>query len=240
MKVGIVGMGNMGGAIYNGLSANYDVVGFGRDDDKSDLVNCDYVFLAVKPQGVSDVDLPTLGKDQVVISILAGTSLDKLRNEVDALKDCHLVRMMPNLCTSIGRSINCYFIEDGLSIEKTSAVRDMFDSFGQSLRLDSEEDFAVSTSIFGCGPAHFLYFLSSMKEFAEDKGVNEEMLLELMESTASWAKKQGKDFETLISSVKSKGGTTEKIHETWDSIGLSSSIIEGLKAGEEKERSGDY
>jgi pyrroline-5-carboxylate reductase len=66
------------------------------------------------------------------------------------------------------------------------------------------------------------------------------MLLELIESTAIWAKGQGKDFETLISNVKSKGGTTEKIHEAWDSIGLKDSIIEGLRAGELKEQSGDY
>jgi pyrroline-5-carboxylate reductase len=240
MKIGIVGMGNMGRAIHNALCINYDVSGFGKFDDNADLVNCDYIFLAVKPQMISELELPTLDKNQVVISILAGTSLQKLRDNVDAISDCSLVRMMPNLCAAVGRSNSCYYIEDGLSREKTIIVQNMFESFGNSLRLDSEEDFAVSTSIFGCGPANFLYILSAMKEFGEDKGITEAMLLELMESTAIWAKKQGKDFETLISNVKSKGGTTEKIHETWDSNGLRDLLIEGLRSGELKEESGDY
>lgn len=240
MKVGIVGMGNMGRAIYEALENDYDVVGFDRGDDNAEIVNCDYIFLAVKPQMITEIELPALRDDQVLISILAGTNLEKLRDKVDAFSECKMVRMMPNLCASIGRSISCYFVEEDVSREKASYVRGMLEKLGKTLRLDSEEDFAVSTSVFGCGPANILYMLSALKEFGEDKGITEEMLLELIESTAIWAKGQGKDFETLISNVKSKGGTTEKIHETWDSIGLKDSIIEGLRAGELKEQSGDY
>lgn len=241
MKVGIVGMGNMGSAIYNALSADYDVTGYGKDDDNSEIVNCDFVIIAVKPQSLDSLEIPTLSSDQVVISILAGTSIEKLKSKLPAVSNTPAIRMMPNLCASIGRSISCYYVEESVSREKTAFATDLFDCLGTSLRLDSEDDFAVGTSVFGCGPANLLYMLSAIKEFGEDKGITEAMLLELMESTAFWAKSQGnKDFETLIASVKSKGGTTERIHETWDSNGLKDSIIEGLKAGQEKEESGDY
>lgn len=225
MKIGIVGMGNMGKAIAASLG-EYDLVCVGKGEDLS-VADCEIVLLAVKPQQLDSVEL-SLRDDQILVSILAGTFTDKLRAKFGGVK---IVRLMPNLCSKIGRSINVYFTSD---IENVSEIESVFECFGKPFRLESENDFSTVTPVFGAGPAHLLYFLRAFKNFGS-LDFDEALLLELMESTAVWAKGNGMSFDEMISAVSSKGGVTEKIHQTWDELGLDSKIIEGLEVGKKKE-----
>ncbi len=214
----------MGSAISNALT-DYEVVGFDQGDEI--LGDCDVYFLCVKPQALETVEFPD-PKDKVVVSILAGTSIEKVQEQ---LGDAKLMRLMPNLCASIGRSINAYMCEDSL----VDLAEELFRKFGKPFRVSNESDFNYITPLFGSGPAHMLYFLRSMKEFGDHIDVTEDLLIELMASTAEWVSKDGRNFDELIAAVTSKGGTTERVHEKWEDLDVHDYIVTGLEAGRKKE-----
>jgi pyrroline-5-carboxylate reductase len=56
-----------------------------------------------------------------------------------------------------------------------------------------------------------------------------------MESTANWAKSTGKNFDELIASVTSKGGTTERVHGFWKENNLHQLMIDGLNEAKKME-----
>lgn len=118
MKFGVIGFGNMGGAIVKGAVASgvlakedvlvYDIKESARKaaeefglkvakDDEDVAANSDVTLLAVKPQQMSDAMAQT-GKglqDKAMLSILPGVSVERLRDAC-AVKEFRILRLLPN------------------------------------------------------------------------------------------------------------------------------------------------
>ena len=102
MKIGCIGTGAMGGAIMRAVCKKYDVsqikvtdkntemgkafaaeTGATFVENNTDVLDCDYIFLAVKPQFLGDVFAEIAGKisnSSVIISMAAGVIIEKLAN----------------------------------------------------------------------------------------------------------------------------------------------------------------
>ncbi|HOO80277.1 MAG TPA: NAD(P)-binding domain-containing protein, partial [Lachnospiraceae bacterium] len=118
MKIGFIGLGNMAGAMIGGLlqsntvskddiygsDANENVVEsraaewgiHTSTDNKETVASVDYLVLAVKPQFVGNAidEIRTIMRpEQVIISIVAGKSLDWMTERFDREIKC--VRCMP-------------------------------------------------------------------------------------------------------------------------------------------------
>ena len=120
MKISCIGTGAMGGAIMRAVCKKYDVKDIKVTDKNPDLgkafaaetgatfvnsnlevLDADYIFLAVKPQFLGDVFGEIAGKipsSAVVISMAAGVKVEKLENWAPKVR---FVRMMPNVCAQI-------------------------------------------------------------------------------------------------------------------------------------------
>lgn len=168
----------------------------------------DYVLLAVKPQVAEDLLRPLDLTNKVVLSIMAGTSIDTLQRLTGSRK---IVRIMPNLNARIALSYNAYDSR-GLSPKEQADVLGILASFGEAANIDESMLDAV-TGLTGSSPA-FVFML--IKAFAE-KGVAlgfppdtaRQMALSAVIGSAELVKSQPKaDISKLIDSVCSKGGTT--------------------------------
>ena len=96
MKIGIIGIGNMGSAIAKGLLGKNELflsnrgsnLEFFKDkevsimENRKVVENSDYVILAVKPNYYKEVidEIKDLLENKVFISIAAGFTLEKLEN----------------------------------------------------------------------------------------------------------------------------------------------------------------
>ena len=115
-----IGNGNMALSIAQGLKSTYKIEVVGRSLEKLDAfeknlgVRIDKalmdgfdmsektIMLCVKPATVEDIATKLTGVASVIYSVLAGTSLQKLREN---LKPKAVVRTMPNLASSVNKSM---------------------------------------------------------------------------------------------------------------------------------------
>ncbi|MCH5162378.1 MAG: pyrroline-5-carboxylate reductase [Clostridiales bacterium] len=177
-------------------------------DNASAASEADYVILCVKPQ---DVEKAVEGVDlsqKTVISIMAGVTLETLEK---LTKSTRIVRVMPNINASVGESLNAYCAK-GLDGETLRVVLSILGSFGVCVEVEEDKMSAV-TALSGSGPA---FVFSAMKAFYDEavaRGFDEQTAKQIAVQTVIGsvllAEKSEAGFDKLISSVCSKGGTTE-------------------------------
>ena len=178
-KVTIIGNGNMAFAIAKGLAKKYNLEVVGRNLEKlkkfkNDLgIDINYylldgfdisdkeVIFAVKPNNLDEVSAKLSGKAKVIYSILAGVSIERLREKFNT----KIVRVMPNMAASVNKSMTTLTGD----IEFRDDALDIFNSIGKTLWLGSEKELDIATALAGSGPA----FLALVAEALSDGAVKE-------------------------------------------------------------------
>jgi len=170
-KVGIVGYGNMGSAIAEGIKGDYSVLVFDKDAGKTApargmktarsleelLGGSDIVVLAIKPQELGEV--LERAKDgfvgKLVVSIAAGIPTSLLEERLGG--GCRVVRAMPNLPAKIGKGMVCFCAGKNAGEDDLTDSAGIFSFIGRVMRVDESMMDAV-TAVSGSGPG-YLYFL---------------------------------------------------------------------------------
>jgi pyrroline-5-carboxylate reductase len=212
----LFGCGNMGRAMLDGwLAAGLDPAAFlVIDPYATDLpsgvgTKSDRLFstalLAIKPQMfaqlAADVE-SLLAPDAVVISILAGTRIDALQ---DKLAGRTIVRLMPNLAASLGKSPLGLF-------PKVGGLDPLLAPLGTTFWLESEEQMDAVTALAGSGPAFVYRFIDALAKAGAELGLQPDLALGLalsmVEGAAILAANSEADPAELARRVTSPGGTT--------------------------------
>jgi len=242
----VVGCGNMGGALLQGLaeSGDHRLVGCDIDpdarasvadyceptDDLAVAAEADYVVLAIKPDTVADL-LPALDldSDQTLISIAAGVSTDYLAD----LTDAEIVRLMPNLNAE---TRNMAAAVTG-AVDDT--VRALLDEVGEYAEIQ-ESEMDIATAVNGSGPAFVFYLIGAMQQAGVDGGLSDEQAKTLAAQTfkgaAETVLRSEQSIDELIDAVCSEGGTTiEGMELLWDSD-VEENVAAAVGAAEERSR----
>jgi pyrroline-5-carboxylate reductase len=261
MKITIIGGGNMGEAFARGLHEHFDTE---FDTEPLELSVCernvekhpvfhsleivatashvdavrgaDVVILAVKPADMAQTcrDISgVLTRETLVISIAAGVRLDSLTSWFGEISP-RIVRVMPNLLASIGRSV-CVWYCDIADTATKKLVQQILQSVGAAHELDTEEDIDKATAISGCGPAYVWYFMRTMMAAGRNIGLSSELsralTLETFDGASVFAAHRSDfDPEVMGQRVASKGGATEQALEVFDKRGLAEVIIAAVDA----------
>ncbi len=231
-KIGIIGVGNMGQAILEGLFHKkiahpkkvwiYDKIyekvtpvvkqwKVHKAVSTAELVGqTKIVLLAIKPQDLlqsAGEFKDHLTSSHVLISILAGTPLAKIRSALGAKPK--FVRAMPNLAAKVGQAVTALTGSHALSLRLAEQI---FSGCGKTLRLE-EKFFDAVTAISGSGPAYFFLMMEHLEKIGIQEGLSEKAAQLLAVQTAVGAGLLAQ--ATSLSSaehrmrVTSKGGTTE-------------------------------
>jgi pyrroline-5-carboxylate reductase len=229
MILGVIGVGNMGGAIVRGYcDAGGTVVCFDMDSEKltsvcaqtgaraavdlGDLaLSATHIVLAVKP-GAFESLLPSLrGFDEpVYISIAAGISTSYMRSLLgDTAK---VVRVMPNTPAMVGEGMAAVCGGEGVSAETLDEVCSVFGMLGKAVVVSESEMDAV-TGISGSSPAYAYMYIQALAQAGEKMGLSADAArLLAAQSTLGAAKMvlENPDVspEQLRVNVCSPGGTT--------------------------------
>lgn len=185
-KVGIVGLGSMGGALVrgwldDGLLRADQIEGCDVDASRgTDLgialmrrigefsADIDVVVVAVKPRYVPDV-CAELGavSARLFVSVAAGVTTAELRHH--GIRSGALVRAMPNTAASIRRAVTAVCGADDTAADAVADATALLRAVGDVDVLDAEDLMDAATALVGSGPA-FLYVLA---EALADGGVAE-------------------------------------------------------------------
>lgn len=234
MKVLVIGAGNMGLTYAQGMSKskllkkkNIMILDSSKEkleeldqishfDTFKDLKDCvpfaDIIFIAVKPyhsEELLKVIALLVNKDQIIISIMAGVTIDFIKKFTGLNK---VVRAMPNLPAKVGRGLTSYIASPEVSRIELLTVENLLDTTGKSILVSNENFIDASTGISGSGPAYVFYFMQSMMEAALQMGFSKNISKVLVSETFTGAVELFNQSDLSPNSwmemVASKGGTT--------------------------------
>lgn len=213
-KIVIIGAGKMGKAMDCALKKQFPPKNIRACDRGCDLNKClktaDVVIFAVKPQDFNAcVDSININLSQkLIISIMAGVTIEKIRKKTGALK---IIRSMPNLPLQVGAGLTAWIATK--TIKEKTLIRKIFGCFGKEFEVNKENKLNLITALSGSGPAYFFYFCELLEKNARKMGFNKNEAKLISETTflgaAELLKKTGCSAEELRRAVTSKGGTTE-------------------------------
>jgi len=174
----------------------------------------DVILLAVKPQSMQAVLDELRGHTvpgQLVLSIAAGTTIDRIRRNLG--EDLAVVRSMPNTPALVGHGITGVVASRNCSADQRGQAQEILEAAGEVVWLDDESLMDAVTAISGTGPAYFFLLAEVLAAAAREMGLPEETADRLASVTcfgagAMLASSPGEAAE-LRRRVTSPGGTTQ-------------------------------
>ena len=197
------------------------------------------VILAVKPQNyrnVLDEHQAIIHPNAMVVSILAGISIDALQN---ALPGRCIVRAMPNTPATIGQGLTALCAVEDISNSHKSFATNLMQAVGEVVWVENEAMIDAVTAVSGSGPAYLFYFVEALTAAAIDVGFAPDMAETFARKTiigsAALLEITGENAAQLRENVTSKGGTTQAALEVlMDDRGMQSIVLEAVKAAKKR------
>ena len=236
-KIGLIGVGNMGASILEGVLSRhlttpsrvwvYDKAsgkakafarrhGTGLASSAAELIRkTDTVLLAMKPQDFvlfAAENRSSFRPGQGVISILAGMTTQRIAKALG--KSVRIVRAMPNLGAKVGQSMT---VLCGKHPKDLSAAATLFAGCGEVVMLP-EKMLDLVTAVSGSGPAYFFHLMELMTDFGVSQGlplaIAETLAIQTGLGAALVAKNSKTSCAMLREMVTSKKGTTDAALKT--------------------------
>lgn len=258
-NIAILGAGNIGCSIANGLEASgqfqmkritltrrriekldsYKEKGFQvTSDNKKAVKNSNIIILCVEPHQLnallqeisSDLDI----KKHLLISVVSGA---KISDIAEKLPD-HLpiARAMPNTAIAIGESMTCICAEATFA-SATEITKAIFDTVGQT-QVIREEQMTSATALCACGIAFFLRAIRAASQGGIEIGFHSNESLAMATQTAKGAAAllgaMNNHPEYEIDRVTTPKGCTISGLNQMEHGGFSSAMIKGILTSAEK------
>ena len=238
MRIGFFGCGNMGAAIAHGFKKfdpSIDQYFFTPSKTKAQVLagelnghfvenvldmpqDLDWYVLGFKPQSLNEFNY-NFRPDSKILSVLAGTGIDKLSKK---FQTDLVARLMPNTPSAIGAGANLLY-----SPFEAKQMNEMLKGLGKLFIMKSEAELDAITAFSGSGPALVFEFarlfekhlIALAGENPEAREIVTQTFLgsaKLMES----AIKEGVSFEMLREQVTSKKGVTYEALQILEKNGM--------------------
>lgn len=202
-------------------------------DVKEVTKKCDLIFLAVRPQDVDTVAAevkPLLKKGQVLVSIVAGKTVARLKAAFGS--KAKIIRVMPNLALRAKAGM-CAITAHHPEVEK------ILGGAGATVVL-KEKDFDAVTALSGSGPAYFAYMEEAMMEGGVALGLKPAVARLLAEQTmfgtAKFLRESGMELRPFIDGVCTKGGTTAAGMKFLSKPGFKKQVAQTLAAAAKRSK----
>lgn len=241
-RLGIIGVGNMGGAIAKGLLSKgfsaADLVlcesdkerrreiveDFGCETVESpSKINAESILLATKPNDAIEALQQTPPSTTEILSIVAGLSIATIRAAHQAPK---VIRAMPNMPAQIGMGAT------GLSGDRSNTAEEIFAAVGTYQWVDESLIDAI-TAVSGSGPAYLFFLAEQMIQAAVALGISSDdatkLVTQTLRGSAELLAIRG-DPRALRDAVTSPGGTTQAAFEVLTKNNVAESLQQAIGA----------
>ncbi|MDQ1337272.1 MAG: pyrroline-5-carboxylate reductase [Campylobacterota bacterium] len=242
-----IGNGNMALSIAKGLKNNYKIEVVGRSFEQLnkfeselgvaiekaliDNFNVDdkTVIFCVKPANVEEVATRISGRARVVYSVLAGTTLHKLKHN---LNPHAVIRAMPNLAASVGKSMTTLTGDEEFRAE----AEELLGAIGTTLWLGSEKELDIATALAGSGPAYLTLIAEALADGAVKQGMKRADAMATMRGLFSGFGDLIQEIHPALlkDAVMSPGGTTAAGYGALEDGNVRASCINAIEKAYKK------
>lgn len=251
-KIAIIGGGNLGTAIAEGLikskfSKPADITITKRNistlqalakkgvnvtsDNNAAIRNSELVILAIKPFQVADV-LNAVKKDLTSNHILSSVVTGVLINDIAEMvkKKMAICRAMPNTAIAIQESMTCLSFSNASS-DQINFVKGLFETVGKVTVID-EKLMDAATVLGACGTAFAMrYIRANIQggiEIGFDSATANLIAAQTVKGAAELLLQKGSHPEQEIDKVTTPKGCTIAGLNEMEHQGFSSSLIKGI------------
>ena len=255
-KIAIIGTGNMGGALIDGLvvsgsSKAENIICTDIREETLKRVNTKYgirtttdnkeacqisdiIVLATKPQILASVlkeTAPFLTMEKVIISIAAGVPMVAIESCLN--KKLRLVRAMPNIAVAVKQGATAIAAGPNAYPDDIQLAKAIFDSVGESVFIEENILMDAITGLSGSGPAYIFLIVDALADAGVKMGlsrVDAQVLATQTVLGAAEMLKQTKEHPgQLKDKVTSPGGTAIAGIHTLEKGGLRTTLINAVE-----------
>ena len=234
-KIGLIGAGNMAGALVKGLlragryapgdlwasdAADAQLRRLkrahkieGTRDNRALVRGSQTIVLAVKPQVMApilDEIRPEVTPRKLFVSIAAGFPLQRLEQGLGS--GARVVRVMPNTPCLVGKGMSVAVAGAHATPADLKHVLKLFSACGEAVAITGEALLDAVTALSGSGPAFVYYFAEALIEGGIRGGLPQALATKLCYQTlvgaAAMLVESGLGPRELRDMVTSPGGTT--------------------------------
>ena len=258
-KIAIIGGGNLGASIADGLIQSEfsrpveltvtrrNISALSRfaesgcavhSNNKKAVSDSEIIILAVKPYNYADIikEIKTVlnPKKHVVVSVITGAWIEQLQAAIG--KPVPVIRAMPNTAIAIQQSMTC-LAHAGASEKQLNYVKDLFDQLGRTVMID-EKLMDAATVLGACGTAYAMrYIRANIQggiEIGFDVATASLIAAQTVKGAAELLLQKGTHPEQEIDKVTTPKGCTIAGLNEMEHQGFSSSLIRGITVSYKK------
>jgi pyrroline-5-carboxylate reductase len=252
-KVAIIGTGNLGKSIIQGLIDTKkfpleNIIATKRNlpdlqhfkeqgiqitsDNLAAVQQAELIIVALKPhnilavlEGLSTVINP---EKHILVSLATGISIAQIQKSIG--ENLPIYRAMPNTAADVQESVTCICSED-LDQERIEKVKSFFNAIGSTIQIN-EDLMEAATVIGACGIAYVLRFIRAMIQGGIEIGFDANTASKIVTQTVKGAselliqREQHPEFE--IDKVTTPKGCTIAGLNEMEHNGFSSALIKGI------------
>jgi len=257
-RIGFLGAGNMGTAIIKGLISS-GVIGSDRilasdalarrrkfveeahgirttSDNRELVAQSDIVILAIKPQ-VCPTVLSEIGdildETKLLLSIIAGVTVDRILSMAKAKEGTRVIRTIPNTPAMVKEGITVIATDNTTSPKDIKITETIFKTVGRTVVME-ENLLDAATGLSASGPAYVFVMIDALADGGVRMGIPRETALILAAQTLVGASKlfleSGKHPGQLKDMVATPGGTTIAGLHQLEAGGLRHALISAVQA----------
>lgn len=259
MKIAIIGAGNLGISIANGIiksSLQLDSLYLTKravselktwetiskvtvtSNNVEAVSNSEIIILAVQPKQLSlvlnEIKEVVNPLQHIIISTITGRKISDFESVLG--ENVPIIRSMPNTAISVSESMTC-LCANTFGESKFEIAQNIFNSVGKTMCID-EKLMQAATVICASGIAFWMRLIRATTQGAIQLGFDAKEAQELSMQTclgaASLLVKSNSHPEQEIDKVTTPSGCTIEGLNEMEHQGLSSSLIKGLVASFEK------
>ena len=262
-RIGLIGLGNMGNAILQGILGSNIVPGTqiyvhdthpekGEDLNKSHGVNnltsakdvareSDIVFVAVKPNVIVDVlsDIQKeLKKNTIVVSIAAGVTIKTIAKSIGY--EQKIIRVMPNTPALVNAAMCSITPNTEVTDEELTIVQELLNCIGET---EVVPEYLIDAVIgaSGSSPAFVFMFIEALADGAVKGGLSRKQAYKFAAQAVMGSAKllleTGKHPGELKDMVCSPAGTTIEGVHALEEKGFRAAVIDAVEATIKKSQS---
>lgn len=248
MKIGFIGIGNMGGALAKAVGQADDTelllsnhnpakaqglaeeLGARLASNEKIAAQAEVIFLGVKPYLIADLvsQLAPLAKPGTIwVSMAAGVTLTSLAQH---LPEENLIRIMPNTPVAIGQGMTTYSLTNA---ELAPVVENLLAPSGQLMQVP-ENLIDAATALAGCGPAFVYQMIEALTDAGVEQGIQAAdakfLVAQTLLGSAQMVLDSDKHPAQLRQEVTSPGGSTIAGVASLEKNGFRSALMQAISA----------
>ena len=207
----------------------YDINIFQANSKGSEIIwDCKVKLLSVKPQQLKNIIELEKNKNNLLVSILAGVSLEKL---IKKFPNHKCVRVVTNIPITIGKGLTGISWGDEITKDQKQFIKRLFENSSKIYEFP-EDLLDIFLSVTSSGPAIISLIIEALSDGGLSGGLqkrlSEELVVEMILGTVSLIKETNLTTAELKNMVTSPGGTTISALRVLENRSLRSALIEAV------------